>query len=189
MNTPQSIFFVDLPGGGKGVKVADGSIIPVIPANVHADVNVRTTLVTENGPVILDVVDALALQQTVAKHWFDKVIRHEQLIADLRSQLNEASGEGRVYELPADVAVTPEEFGELKHMQRALSDHFGIDSVDGIVQLYAIIRDNGTGKAERAVPAELEVACRKLGFTTAGGFRAFLEHHNLRREAQLVDSE
>lgn len=185
MNHPA---FVDMPNGKKGLRAADGSLLECAPINLQVDINIKTVLPQFGGepPLILDAADALVIQTTMAAHWFALWQKQNNVIADLRAQLNEASGEGRVYELPADVAITVEELGQLKEIEKALDNFFDITDAEGIEQLYQNLHGDGIVEM-RPLPDELEVALRKLGVSTVGGLREFLTSHNLRREAQLVD--
>lgn len=185
---PNHPIFVPLPDGRNGINTQDG-VIPVTPVNIQASMEMTTAIMTPGGPIIMPIHDALAIQTTLAGHWLRRFEEIKEQLANARAQLNEAHGEGQVYELPADIHVTAEEFGELKHMQKVLHNYFGIDSVDGIERLYNDLDEaRKVGQiATFKLPDEITVALRKLGVTTVGGLRAFLEHHNLHREAQLVD--
>lgn len=167
--------FQPQPNGERHVLAADGTRLPVIPVNVQMEVTMTTAIIGPQGPTVMPVIDALSLQTTLAAHWYQKTVKQDEEIANLRAKLNEASGEGRVYELDAEIRITPEDFADLKDLEKAVAEELDCTSAEDVRELAKL----GRMSATRPLPGELEVALRALGVTTIGGFREFLEHYKI----------
>lgn len=168
------------------VRAADGTDIPLAPVNIQVDFTIKTALVDALGQAqIVPIDQAISMQTALANHWFRKAQRQETEIADLKARLDEASREGRVYELAPDIAVTAEDFAELKSLQKVCAEQLGCESVEEVAKLAAGYRMTGVS---RQLPSDMEVACRALGFITPGGLRAFLESHGLRDQIRQLEA-